>query len=130
MKQALSRKLILFVTGATILVASVAFGITRVRSVLTRSRATATPLERMPRVMLWAWERPTDLRFIDAKETGVAFLAQTIRLRSGEVQVRPRLQSLNLPEATRVMAVARVETDAVNRPELSIHQREKLARAI
>ena len=80
--------------------------------------------------MLWAWERPTDLRFINPKETGVAFLTQTIRLRSGEVQIRPRLQLLNLPDGTQVMAVARVETDAVSRPELSTQQCEKLAGAI
>jgi hypothetical protein len=130
MKPALSKKLILFVTGTTILVASVAFGITKVRSVLNGSKATATRLERLPRVMLWAWERPTDLRFINPKETGVAFLAETIRLRSDEVEIRPRLQRLNLPDGTRVMAVARVETDAVSKPELSSPQREKLAGAI
>jgi hypothetical protein len=84
----------------------------------------------MPRVVLWAWERPTDLRFINPRETGVAFLARTIRLRAGEVVVRPRLQPLNLPEAASAMAVARVETDAVNRPELSAQQGEKLAGAI
>jgi hypothetical protein len=90
----------------------------------------ATRLERLPRVMLWAWERPTDLRFINPKETGVAFLAQTIRLRSGEAEIRPRLQPLNLPDGTRVMAVARVETDAASKPELLTPQREKLAGAI
>jgi hypothetical protein len=90
-------------------------------------KATATRLERLPRVMLWAWERPTDLRFINPKETGVAFLAQNIRLRSGEVEIRPRLQPLNLPEGTSVMAVARVETD---KPELASQQREKLAAVI
>jgi hypothetical protein len=84
----------------------------------------------MPRVMLWAWERPTDLRFINPMETGVAFLARTIRLHSGEVEVRPRLQPLDLPETTRVMAVVRVETDAVRKPELSAQQRDQLARAI
>jgi hypothetical protein len=127
MKQALTKKLILLVTGATILVASVAFGITKARSVLNGSRATATRLERLPRVMLWAWERPTDLRFINPKETGVAFLARTIHLRSGEVSIRPRLQPLNLPEGTMVVAVARVEAD---KPDLSAQQREKLAGAI
>ena len=89
-----------------------------------------TRLDRMPRVILWAWERPTDLRFINPKETGVAFLARTIRLNSGEVEVRPRLQPLDLPEAASVIAVARVETDAVRKPELSAHQREQLAGAI
>jgi hypothetical protein len=129
-----SRKLILTVAGATILIASLALGFTKARSVMTRSvlswRAAASTnarLELMPHVMLWAWERPTDLTFIDPRETGVAFLARTIRLRSGEVVIRPRLQLLNLPEAARVMAVARVETD---RPDLSAQQREKLAGAI
>jgi len=127
MKQAPSKKPILLVTGATILLASVAFGITKIRSVMNGSRTTATRLERLPPVMLWAWERPTDLRFINPKETGVAFLAQSIRLRSGEVEIRPRLQSLNLPEGARVMAVARVETD---KPQLSMQQRVQVAEAI
>ena len=120
------------VTGAGILIASLAFGFTRARSVMNR-RNEATPaarLERMPRVMLWAWERPTDLRFINPKEIGVAFLARTIRLRSGEVEIRPRLQSLNLPDGTLVVAVARVETDAVNRPSLSAQQRAQLVVAL
>ncbi len=130
MKQAPSKNLIILVTGATILVASLAFGIAKVRSVMNDRKATATRLERMPRVMLWAWERPTDLRFIDPKETGVAFLAQSIRLRGSEVEIRPRLQPLNLPDGTRVIAVARVETDAGNRQELSSQQREMLAGTI
>src|SRR5216684_6746184 len=126
MKQALSKKLIPLVTCATILVASLAFGITKVRSVMNNRKTTATRLERMPRVMLWAWERPTDLRFINTKETGVAFLARTIRLHSAEVEVRPRLQPLDLAEATRVIAVVRIETDAVRKPELSAPQRDRL----
>ncbi|MBV9442948.1 MAG: hypothetical protein JO217_09650 [Acidobacteriaceae bacterium] len=28
--------------------------------------------------MLWAWERPDDLRFVDVRKAGVAFLAPTI----------------------------------------------------
>ena len=130
MKQALSKKLILLVTGATILVAALVFGITKARSVMNEPKASATRLERMPQVLLWAWERPTDLRFINPKETGVAFLAQSIRLRSGGVEIRPRLQPLDLPADASVMAVVRVEADAVSKPELSTQQREKLAGAI
>ena len=44
--------------------------------------------------------------------------------------MRPRLQPLNLPAGTSVMAVARVETDARQQPELSVIQREKLAGVI
>lgn len=130
MKQSLFRKLILIVAGASILLAAVAFGVTRNRSLFPGKDANAARLERMPPVMLWAWERPVDLRFINTETTGVAFLAQTIRLSAGEVRVRPRVQPLNLPETTRVMAVVRVETDAVNKPSLSAAQREELAVAI
>ena len=131
MQQARSTKLIFIVAGASILVASLALGFAKAHSVISlRKAAGATRLNQMPRVMLWAWERPTNLRFINPKETGVAFLARTIRLHSGEVEVRPRLQPLDLPETIQVMAVVRVETDAVRKPELSATQREKLAGAI
>jgi hypothetical protein len=116
--------------GASVIGAGVTFRFSRARNVRKNPNPTSTRLEQMPGVMLWAWERPTDLRFIDPKVTGVAFLARTIRLRSDEIEVRPRLQSLNLPDGARVMAVARVETDAVNKPDLSARQREKLAGAI
>jgi hypothetical protein len=130
MKQVLSRKLILIVAGATILLAAVAFGVTRNRSLLRSGGTNSARLERMPRVMLWAWERPVDLRFINTEEAGVAFLAQTIRLRANEIVIRPRVQPLNLPESTRVVAVVRLETDATNKPTLSAGQREQVAVAI
>jgi len=132
MPEVLSRKFILVFAGIALVMASLAFGFSKVRSVMSsrKAPAPAARMDHLPRVVLWAWERPTDLRFIDPKETGVAFLAQTIRLRQGEVVVRPRLQSLDLPEGARVMAVARVETDAANKPTLSDQQRQKLAEAI
>jgi hypothetical protein len=70
------------------------------------------------------------LRFIDAKRVGVAFLARSILLRSDEVLVRPRLQSLQLAEATRVIAVTRIETDRDQKASLSARQREAVSRAI
>ncbi|MFS8086170.1 MAG: hypothetical protein ACMG6H_11125 [Acidobacteriota bacterium] len=114
-----------------LLLASLALGFTRARSVINR-RASAVNdrLNKMPSVILWAWERPTDLRFINPRETGVAFLARTIRLRANQVTVRPRLQPLDLPEGASVIAVARVESDAVNQPELTGQQRDGLAAAI
>ena len=132
MKQDPSRRAIIAFVGAAMLFASLALGFNRARSVISKrkSAANATRLNQIPQVVLWAWERPTDLRFIKPAETGVAFLARTIRMRSGEVTVRPRLQPLNLPEAANVIAVARVETDSVKRPDLSIEQRDKLAGAI
>ena len=73
----------------------------------------------LPRVILWAWERPEDLRFINPREVGVAYLAETINLRGERVVVRPRLQPLTLAPGTRRIAVARLETDAANAPPAS-----------
>ena len=132
MKQSPIKKVILVVAGIFILLASLALGFTRARSVISRRSAAASSarLNQMPQVILWAWERPTDLRFINPRTTGVAFLARTIRLRAAEVTVRPRLQSLELPEGAQLIAVARVESDAVSKPELSEQQRDELAAAI
>jgi hypothetical protein len=117
---------------ATLLLASLALAFTKGRAVFSKRTpaVTITRSNQMPRVILWAWERPVDLRFINPRETGVAFLARTIHLRANEVVVRPRLQPLNVPDGTRVIAVARVETDSKNKPDLSNQQRDQLTAAI
>jgi hypothetical protein len=80
-----------------------------------------------PDLMLWAWERPEDLRALDA-EVGVAFLAQTLIVDGTRVIVRPRLQPLRVNRATRLMAVTRIEhppqaesPDLSTVPELVAH---------
>jgi hypothetical protein len=117
---------------ATLLLASLALAFTKARSRFGKrmTAGTSTQLAQMPRVVLWAWERPVDLRFINPLETGVAFLARTIRLSATEVVVRPRLQPLDLPEGTNVIAVARVESDQRVKPDLSTQQADELAAAI
>ncbi len=85
--------------------------------------ASPRRLSALPRVMLWAWERPEDLRFIDPNKVGIAFLAETIYLRNDKVFDRPRLQPLSFPEAASLVAVVRIETDSSNPPELSSDQR-------
>lgn len=79
----------------------------------------------LPRVILWAWERPEDLRFINPQEIGVAFLAETITLRGDRTIIRPRLQPLALAPDTRRIAVARIETDKRARPLFSDEQRSR-----
>lgn len=61
-----------------------------------------------PRLMLWAWERPVDLRDLPP-DTGVAFLAQTITISSGASIVAPRRQPLRVSPDTPIAAVTRVE---------------------
>ena len=64
-----------------------------------------------PNLVLWAWERPEDLRFIDPDTTGIAYLAATIRIQpDGTVEMRPRLQTLFTPEGAWRTAVVRIET--------------------
>jgi len=71
-----------------------------------------------PSLLLWAWERRENLSFIDPHRIGVAYLAGTVYLRGTEVEVRPRLQPLRLPDGTNAIAVVRVERhEAVLSPD-------------
>lgn len=83
-----------------------------------------------PEVVLWAWERPEDLTFIDPRKTSVAFLAKTIYLRGDKVVVKPRLQPLRIAPGTKLVAVVRIETDHKETPTLSSVQVQQTAREI
>ena len=72
--------------------------------------AGTAPLNRFPGIVLWAWERPEDLRFLRPGSAGVAFLATTIRLDGGKFTVRPRFQPLRVAPHTPLMAVVRIES--------------------
>ena len=81
---------------------------------------------KIPNIVLWAWERPENLNFIDPDKIGVAFLARTIYLRGDRVVVRPRLQPLTVPDGTKLVAVTRIESDRSNPPVLSSEQKTKI----
>ncbi|HUI43361.1 MAG TPA: DUF3142 domain-containing protein [Terriglobia bacterium] len=76
----------------------------------------------LPPVIVWAWERPEDLRFLPARGVGVSFLAETVTLSGGEVRVRPRLQALQVTPGTPLEACARIEVDPRKPPALSAAQ--------
>lgn len=61
--------------------------------------------------MLWAWERPEDLRSLDPAKVGVAYLCQTLTVHGDRVVRSPRLQPLLIPPGTTLMAVTRIEVD-------------------
>src|SRR2546423_774378 len=119
----------LAVSAAIVLFSLVAFVLSIARSrsgdFAAVSRHAATP-----KTILWAWERPTDLSFIDPQQVGVAFLARTIRLKADDVVVKPRLQKLSLPVSAKLIAVARIESDLKNRPALSASQKDVLVKRI
>ena len=75
----------------------------------------------LPSVMLWAWERPDDLRSVAPSDAGVAYLAGTLFIReeadadaanSAAVSVayRPRLQTLQTAHNIKLLPVVRIET--------------------
>src|SRR2546423_1975381 len=81
-----------------------------------------------PRMVLWAWERPEDLRALDAKRFAVAFLAQTLTLKGDEVIQSLRRQPLQVTAETKLMAVTRIESSKTTgeRAALSDMQRQKV----
>jgi hypothetical protein len=85
-----------------------------------------------PRVILWAWERPEDLHFINTNRYGVAFLAQTLTLKNDDVLQKPRRWPLKVPPATRLIAVTRIESrKTTGQPvSLSDNQRTRLSALI
>ncbi len=82
----------------------------------------------MPQKILWAWERPEDLRFLDPNEFGVAFLAQTVFLEKDTVAPKPRRQPLEVAPGTYMIAVTRIEPakGTFERPQFDAEMRGKL----
>jgi len=95
--------------------------------------ARRSAIRALPRTMLWAWERPEDLNFIVPRETGVAFLAETINIikidpdgpsshSRGALRfvVVPRRQPLRVSKGTSLVAVARIEMRSARLNKLKI----------
>jgi hypothetical protein len=135
-----ARTLASALAAATAVFATTGFGL-RAPDALPSSAAAAG----VPNVVLWAWERPEDLRFLDPHEAGVAFLAKTIYLRPADAttpaltppqfSVRPRLQPLRVAANAPLIAVVRIESlpgrDSVrDAPVPQPQDRERIATAI
>lgn len=73
----------------------------------TRPAAIAS----FPRLTVWAWENPEDLRALDPQRYAVAYLDQTIFI-APQVSSRPRFQRLLVSPQTRIIAVVRIEAGA------------------
>ncbi|HSE32652.1 MAG TPA: DUF3142 domain-containing protein [Pyrinomonadaceae bacterium] len=99
------------------------------RSSRIRNRSNEVNL---PRVMLWAWERPEDLRFLNSRRYGVAALAQTLVLKDDDVIQKPRHHPLLVPPDVKVVAVTRIESQRSKdqRPTLSASQTSRVAQLI
>jgi hypothetical protein len=60
-------------------------------------------------VVLWAWERPERLTFIDGRKTAVALLAGSVRIERGTWRLQVRRQPIALPDSVPRLAVVRLE---------------------
>lgn len=89
-------------------------------------------INKLPPVILWAWERPEDLEFLNTERYGVAFLAQTLILQEDSVVFRPRRQPLKVSPTTKLMAVTRIESVKITgkRAALSDGQKDELVKLI
>jgi hypothetical protein len=96
-----------------------------------------------PRLVLWAWERPEDLRFLSQPSSpsssssssslsgsGVAYLQSTVFLYKQHVVVRRRAAGLQLPDGIWRMPVVRIESDRTYPPTLEDGQRAELLRVL
>jgi hypothetical protein len=91
----------------------------------SKAALAVTSLSTLPPVIIWAWERPEQLEFIDKDSVGVAFLAKTITLSGEKVFAKPRLQPLKVLDGTKLVAVVRIEVDRKDAPVLSAEQLEQ-----
>jgi hypothetical protein len=109
-----------------------------------RPRAANDRMNALPTIIFWAWERSEDLRFLNPRQSGVAFLAETIYLQpagdgaskraAAGFVVRRRLQPLRVGPDAALIAVVRMETP-VRTPllapaDLTADQRDALASEI
>lgn len=78
-----------------------------------------------PQRIVWAWERPENLEFLDAREFGVAFLAQTLILKGDEVIFRPRRQPLKVGPEMRLIAVTRIESQKTTGFPVALSETQK-----
>lgn len=85
-------------------------------------------LAALPRTMIWAWERPEHLQFINPRTTGVAFLASVIHLSDARAFVDRRQQTMSFPSSTPLVGVIRIEAN--RSAALSAHQRDRILKTV
>ncbi|MEK8032883.1 hypothetical protein AACH06_18845 [Ideonella sp. DXS29W] len=88
-------------------------------------RQTHPALAALPPRMLWAWERPEDLRGLPP-DIGVAWLARTIELDGRHALVRRRAPALEVSPGTVLVPVLHVDLIWRRPPRFSAEQRERV----
>lgn len=90
-------------------------------------------MAKLPRLTVWAWERREDLRGVDARTTGVAYLDRTVVIHGQGVcgvQIVPRRQAMLLPASSGLVRIAVVRIEVAAGIALDAAQADAAARAI
>lgn len=109
-----------------LLLTSLALLTLRMDSSASAQRATHPALAALPAELVWAWERPEDLRWLPL-DVGVAYVASSVLLQGEDAQVYRRASALLLaPGASRV-PVLHVDMSWRRPPALNAAQSRRVA---
>jgi hypothetical protein len=86
-------------------------------------------LARLPAQMLWAWQRPEDLRGLPA-DIGVAYVATVITIEGETATVQARQQPLLMAATTARVPVVHIDVSWRNPPALNAVQSEAIIKAL
>lgn len=85
--------------------------------------STVSALAALPATMLWAWERPEDLRWLPSG-AGVAYVAMTVELAADKARLRRRAYPLLVRPDTAVVPMVHVDASWRAPPAQSEAQRD------
>ncbi|WP_143133333.1 hypothetical protein [Pseudoduganella namucuonensis] len=86
-------------------------------------------LATLPARMVWAWERPEDLRWLP-RDVGVAYVAASVVLRGDEAIVHPRMAPLLTADGVARVPVLHVDASWREPPALNALQAERVVREL
>lgn len=92
----------------------------------TRSHTALTAL---PQNILWAWERPEDLRWI-TPDFAIAYVAVSISLEDDKVLLSPRQNSLKVNAKTKLIPIVHVDPSFRHPPTLSAKQHQVIVEQV
>lgn len=92
-------------------------------------KARHPALAQLPARILWAWERPEDMRWLPA-DVGVAYVASSILLRGEEALVHPRTAPLLLADGAATVPVLHVDASWRSPPALNEQQAARIVQEL
>lgn len=86
-------------------------------------------LVKLPNQIVWAWQRPEDLRWLPAN-VGVAYVETSITLEKNHVYLQPRQHSLMVRHENAIIPVVHVDASWRQPPDLSLAQQKVIVDAL